>query len=90
MNEIPKADPSSAGCWIDGHWGHYGASRLIQIAEEHGWHGGQHEGFDPQFKWEVAEEAEEWLNANVAPEGFSFGWHEGEFFFMPDDWFYEI
>jgi hypothetical protein len=24
--------------------------------------------------------AENWLNENVAPEGYSFGWHEGEFF----------
>lgn len=29
------------------------------------------------------DEAEEFLNANVAPEGFLFGWHDGEFFLSP-------
>ena len=29
------------------------------------------------------DEAEEWLNANVAPDGYSFGWHDGEFFLSP-------
>lgn len=29
---------------------------------------------------EMADKAETWLNDNVAPEGYSFGWHEGEFY----------
>ena len=32
-----------------------------------------------------ADEAEEWLNANVAPEGYSFGWWEGEFYLWPNE-----
>lgn len=32
----------------------------------------------------LAHKAEEWLNANVAPEGYAFGWHDGEFFLWAD------
>ena len=32
-----------------------------------------------QLMWS-ADRVEQWLNENVAPEGFSFGWHDGEFF----------
>ena len=38
-------------------------------------------------EWQIAEEvysladdAESWLNEHAAPEGYSFGWHDGEFF----------
>lgn len=35
----------------------------------------------------LAESAEAWLNANVAPDGWAFGWHDGEFMLWPDsDW----
>lgn len=37
MAEIVKATPADAGCWVDGHWGQYGAARVIEIALEHGW-----------------------------------------------------
>jgi len=29
---------------------------------------------------DASDEVEDWLNANVAPEGYSFGWHDGEFY----------
>src|SRR6266704_4844287 len=29
---------------------------------------------------DASDEVEQWLNENIAPEGYSFGWHEGEFF----------
>jgi hypothetical protein len=35
---------------------------------------------------ELADQAEEWLNDNVAPEGYSFGWHNGDFFLMCSEW----
>ncbi len=36
---------------------------------------------------DAADEAEVWLNATVAPEGYSFGWSDGEFFLWSDqDW----
>jgi hypothetical protein len=33
---------------------------------------------------ELAERAEHWLSRHVAPDGWSFGWHDGEFFLWPD------
>jgi hypothetical protein len=32
-----------------------------------------------------AEDAEQWLNDFAAPDGYSFGWHEGEFFLWSDE-----
>lgn len=34
---------------------------------------------------DLSDEAERWLNDNVAPEGFTFGWHDGEFYLWSDD-----
>jgi hypothetical protein len=34
---------------------------------------------------DAADEVEQWLNDNVAPEGYSFGWYEGEFYLWPDE-----
>ncbi len=33
---------------------------------------------------DAAGDVEQWLNDNVAPEGHSFGWYEGEFYLWPD------
>lgn len=38
---------------------------------------------------ELADQAEAYLNEHVAPEGWQFGWHDGEFFLMPDEWWQE-
>lgn len=35
---------------------------------------------------EASDEVEQWLNDNVAPEGYSFGWHDGEFFLGSTEW----
>lgn len=37
----------------------------------------------------IADDAEDYLNANVAPEGYSFGWHDGEFFLWSEDYWQE-
>lgn len=34
----------------------------------------------------LADEAETWLNEHVAPHGFSFGWHDGDFTLCHDEW----
>jgi hypothetical protein len=34
----------------------------------------------------LADTALDWMNANVAPEGYRFGWHDGEFFLASDEW----
>ena len=37
-----------------------------------------------------SDEVDDWLNENVAPKGFSFGWHDGEFFLGSDEWWDEV
>lgn len=74
---------ADAGCWVDGHWGQYGSLKVIQIAQEFGlW---PDETFDNEneFIHEIADEAEQWMNDNVAPDGHSFGWFDGEWFLWP-------
>lgn len=34
----------------------------------------------------LADEAEDWLDINLAEEDFRFGWYEGEFFYMHKSW----
>lgn len=34
---------------------------------------------------DASNDVEQWLNDNVAPEGYSFGWFEGEFFLWSDE-----
>jgi len=87
-----KVQPIS-GCWISGQWGHYGLPRMIDIAIEFGcplteddyvllsaYEDG--EGYDPDEFYSLADEVEEWMNAWLAPSGYSFGWFEGEYFLM--------
>lgn len=38
---------------------------------------------------DAADDAEAWLSAHVAPEGYSFGWADGEFFLGSADWWEE-
>src|SRR5881396_4360841 len=37
MNEVVKVGTTSAGCWVDGHWGRYGTARMVELAAEHGY-----------------------------------------------------
>lgn len=34
---------------------------------------------------DATDDAEAWLNANAAPDGFSFGWHDGEFYLWSNE-----
>lgn len=38
---------------------------------------------------EYANEVEDWLNKNVAADGYFFSWHDGEFFFQSAEWWEE-
>lgn len=104
----------STGCWIDGHWGHYGVARLVDIAQDFGM---ETSGLDESALWAyrnnvdnfqdeqtgeyhdasewmlmqggLADEAEDWLNENIAQPGYSFGWADGEFFLMAYSWWSE-
>lgn len=87
-----RVSPADAGCWIDGHWGQYAVSRMVDIAASLGY--GDSEvialaiaysagtlGIDEaECFMEAAEEVEEWLNEEVAPAGHRFEWVDGEFF----------
>ena len=44
---------------------------------------------DEELLSEAADGVVLWLNDNVAPEGFSFGWHGGEFFLQSEAWWAE-
>lgn len=35
---------------------------------------------EEEYLFDSADEVEEWLNDNIAPEGYVFAWYEGEFF----------
>lgn len=37
-----------------------------------------------ELAW-TADDVEIWMNDHLAPEGMTFGWHDGEFFLMADD-----
>lgn len=89
----------STGCWIDDRWGHYGSARLIQIAVDLGWNDEDaaelaasymsDEEVDSDIVEQVhyaAEDAQDWLNDNVAKPGYYFGWTDGEFFLMHETW----
>lgn len=58
------------------------AERLVQAFAD------EHDVLDCDvftFLVELADEAETWLN-DQCPEGFAFGWYDGEFFLQPNEW----
>jgi hypothetical protein len=64
----------------------YDDDRVVSIARRH-LDECSHPGVDNEITDDdfdqlsgAIDEVESWLNANVAPEGFSFGWHDGEFY----------
>ena len=69
------ASPAEAGIWI--HAADYVSPqhmglRVQQIAKERGWPG-RIASLDDERYLEVVAEAESWLNAHVAPDGYLFG-----------------
>jgi hypothetical protein len=50
------------------------------------------EGLTDDEYWtlvDASDEVENWLNDNVAPQGHSFGWYEGEFYLGSEQWWEE-
>lgn len=93
---------AKAGCWIAGHHGRYAIGELVRIAIDYGFTVSEDEqstldtymdggetglGDDLAMVVEMADHAEEWLNDVVAPNGWAFGWDDGEFFLgrLPED-----
>lgn len=90
-------EPESAGCIVGGSYGQYASLEVINLAIASGWvdEDAQRlvEAEDEmlemlrEYENEIADDAEAWMNENVAPEGYSFGWHDGEFFLWSiEDW----
>lgn len=102
--QIERATPANAGCWVDGHWGQYAVAHLVDKASEWGYADakvidiatrhlatiGPSEA--PQITDDehdalsgASDEVEAWLNEHVAPEGYHFGWCDGEFFLWSEE-----
>lgn len=95
--------PTETGCHVDGHWGQYGAARVIMIAHDLGWDDAEAHAIaathlrsmgpstsrsltdtEADILPDCADDAEAWLNEHAAAPGHAWGWHDGEFFYMPD------
>lgn len=94
--------PSDAGIWISGHHGWHAHHFMIEYAVDLGYpiteddrkivdtyRAGQDNGNDCDRLFEIMDEAEQWLNENVVPEGYSFGWSDGEWFLASEEWWDE-
>jgi hypothetical protein len=101
---IIKATPEDAGCYVTGWWGQYAGAHMIAQAQQFGYvndevtllamrhvpHTDDELSFDELEALDAgAEDAERWLNDNVAPNDYLFGWHDGEFYLASVDWWNE-
>jgi hypothetical protein len=87
------------GCIFDGHRGHYIYPAIVELAIHYGMpvteaesltlanYGADTESVD-FVEW--ADEAERWLNDNVAWPEHSFGWNDGEYYYCPNEWWQEV
>lgn len=94
---LRPATPDDRGCWIDGARGWKAPLRLVEIAAERGWpvepsddviieQYGRGVG-DGVAVDEIAEDALAFLNDQIAPHGYAFGWHEGDLMLWSEaDW----
>lgn len=87
------------GCYVGGHEGWRGVLSVIELASDHGMKlsdedhdamarfdsGDDEDGSVSDYVYSLADEAEAYLNDQVAEDGFSFGWHYGEFFYWSDE-----
>jgi hypothetical protein len=78
-------------CLVDIAVTHGWTDPTDDVAKRHLAEAGHVETLDPitpdEFEalMDASNDAEAWLNDNVAPEGFAFGWHDGEFFLWDTD-----
>lgn len=75
-------------------WG-YDDTGVIELAQRHLASMGPSDtdGLTTDEYWllvDLGNDVEEWLNDNVAPKGYSFGWHEGEFYLQSQYWWEEV
>lgn len=78
------------GCIFDNHRGIYMGEAIIELAEGYGMPHEEHRTPEHEFYFEAIDDAESFLNNNVAEEGYAFGFGEcGDFMYMPISWFSE-
>ena len=68
------------GCYVDSHHGIYAMQRVCEIAQGYGWQGLVPTDDDCQnteYAVELSDEALDYLNGNVAEDGYIFDWWEG-------------
>lgn len=76
------------GCYVDGAHGIFAPRQVCLIASAHGWSGNVPTDNDcrddSDYAVDQAEEAEAWLNENVAEGDKAFGWFDGEFYYWTE------
>lgn len=81
---------TETGCIFDSHRGIYIPQEIVELARDWGWQ------FDGWQEWEadndenhdvyeLSDQAVDWLNTDVAHDGYSFGWWEGNFMYWSDE-----
>lgn len=82
---------NDVGCYVDSTHGIYAPNRVCSLAKLFGWNDlpDNVDTAEP-LDLEYADEAEAWLNKNVASEGCSFGWHDGEFHYQTTEWWQTV
>jgi hypothetical protein len=100
-----EADSMTGCVFDEANHGHYIGRSVVELALNRGWHDEDEATIrdladryemswsDDSYPFEVwndiVDDAEEWLNTVIAPDGYSYGFHEGSFFFQHDYWFCE-
>ena len=90
------------GCWVDGHWGQYAVTQLIDIARNRGFEvsrtgelaiSNYTSGYDVASSAEddlvvqLGDDALYFINDEVLPDGYRVDWYEGEVFcWTVDEW----
>lgn len=82
---------ADVGCYVDSTHGIYITNRICALAKLFGWNGlPDYVNTSESLDLEYADEAEIWLNKNVASEGCSFGWLDGEFHYQTTEWWQTV
>lgn len=81
------------GCIFDNHRGIYMGEAIIELAEEYGFilQVPEDKTADGEFHWEAVDDAINFLNENVAEDGYMFEYGIGapDFMYMPISWWSE-
>ena len=73
------------GCVVDSVRGIYTGAEVQRFARSTGWKGQVDLNPHSEYYFNVSIEAEDWLNANIAPPGHTFTWIGGDFMLVVRD-----